>query len=86
MKNITIAFLLVPLILICLEVLWEFVIEDEFEEFFGIEEENEGTELGLAITRTKVDHHNGDISVSSKPGEGSKFIITLPVIHKSNQD
>jgi signal transduction histidine kinase/DNA-binding response OmpR family regulator len=37
-----------------------------------------GTGLGLAITRHFCTILGGDISVQSKPGEGSSFTITLP--------
>lgn len=40
--------------------------------------EFEGTGLGLAITKRIVDNHDGVISVTSKPNEGSCFSITLP--------
>ncbi len=37
-----------------------------------------GTGLGLAICRRIIDYHNGNIWVESTPGEGSKFIFSLP--------
>jgi len=38
-----------------------------------------GTGLGLSITKNLVELHGGQISVSSQPGEGSKFDFNLPV-------
>lgn len=38
-----------------------------------------GTGLGLFITKTIVDLHNGEIRVDSTPGRGSLFTVTLPV-------
>jgi signal transduction histidine kinase len=37
-----------------------------------------GTGLGLAICRRIIEYHNGNIWVESSPGEGSKFIFSLP--------
>ncbi len=37
-----------------------------------------GTGLGLAICRRIIVYHNGNIWVESTPGEGSKFIFSLP--------
>lgn len=39
----------------------------------------EGTGIGLAIAKKIVDKHNGLITAKSKPGDGSEFIIILPV-------
>jgi PAS domain S-box-containing protein len=43
--------------------------------------EYEGTGMGLAIARKIALYHGGDITAKSKVGQGSTFIITLPVVH-----
>ncbi|KMT22247.1 MASE3 domain-containing sensor histidine kinase [Clostridium cylindrosporum] len=39
----------------------------------------EGSGIGLSLVRSLVDMHNGTITVNSKFGEGSEFIIEFPV-------
>ncbi len=41
-----------------------------------------GTGYGMANVRKYIEQHNGSISVESKSGSGTKFIISLPVIRK----
>ena len=55
------------------------VRERVFEPFYTTKGVN-GTGLGLAVSYGIIERHEGTISVESKPGEGTTFLIHLPAV------
>jgi len=53
-----------------------------FEPFYTTK--SKGTGLGLSVSYGIIERHGGNIEVQSKPGQGSRFIVKLPV-HPPNQ-
>jgi PAS domain S-box-containing protein len=54
---------------------------DQQDEIFGLFDkggDSDGTGIGLAVCERIVARHDGEISVESTPGEGTKFYVTLP--------
>jgi signal transduction histidine kinase len=49
-----------------------------FDPFFTTKGKTKGTGLGLAISYSIVQEHHGQITVESKQGEFTRFIVTLP--------
>lgn len=55
------------------------ILPNLFEPFFTTKEKGHGVGLGLAISKGIVERHRGRIDVESTAGQGTRFIITLPV-------
>ena len=58
-----------------------------FERFYRVDKarsrETGGTGLGLAITRKVILMHHGAVRLVSKEGEGSTFIVRIPLSYIS---
>ena len=50
-----------------------------FEAFFTTKTDEQRTGLGLAVAKSIVEQHGGEIGVKSTPGMGAEFIIRLPL-------
>ena len=55
------------------------VIDKIFQPFFTTKPAGQGTGLGLSLSYDIIKAHGGEIKVESKEGEGSVFLITLPL-------
>jgi|GEM_PF-3034766 len=56
-----------------------------FEPFYTTKDAGEGTGLGLSISQSIIENHQGTIEVKSKCGEGTEFIIYLPVAFQKKE-
>jgi PAS domain S-box-containing protein len=53
-----------------------------YQAYTGEDRNNEGTGLGLFISKEIIKKHNGEIWAESEIGKGSRFIIRLPYVYK----
>ena len=56
------------------------ILDKIFQPFFTTKPTGQGTGLGLSLAYDIVKAHGGEIKVESKEGEGSVFIIQLPIV------
>jgi signal transduction histidine kinase len=55
------------------------ILDKIFQPFFTTKPTGQGTGLGLSLSYDIVKAHGGELKVETKEGEGSEFIIVLPV-------
>ena len=55
------------------------VLDKIFQPFFTTKPTGQGTGLGLSLSYDIVKAHGGELQVKTMEGEGSEFIISLPV-------
>jgi len=55
------------------------VIDKIFQPFFTTKPTGQGTGLGLSLSYDIIKAHGGEIKVGTKEGEGSEFVIHLPL-------
>ncbi len=64
----------------------EFTKERIFDPFFTTKEIGSGTGLGLSVVHGIIRDHRGEITVQSKPEEGSTFFVYIPVIEEKKTE
>jgi len=55
------------------------IVDKIFQPFFTTKPTGEGTGLGLSLAHEIVKAHGGELKVQTKEGEGTKFIIVIPI-------
>ena len=55
------------------------VLDKIFQPFFTTKPTGQGTGLGLSLSYDIVKVHGGELKVETKEGDGSEFIIHLPI-------
>jgi signal transduction histidine kinase len=55
------------------------VLAKIFDPFFTTKKVGDGTGLGLSIVHGIVERHGGEIRVETRVGEGTSFVVELPL-------
>jgi signal transduction histidine kinase len=58
-------------------------IKHAFDKFYrgnNVDKAVKGTGIGLTIVKHIIEEHEGTVSIESRPGKGSRFSFTLPIV------
>jgi signal transduction histidine kinase len=58
----------------------EKILDKIFQPFFTTKPTGQGTGLGLSMSYDVIKAHGGELKVETKEGEGSSFIVQLPIV------
>ncbi|MCX6206975.1 MAG: ATP-binding protein [Bacteroidetes bacterium] len=56
------------------------IMDKIFQPFFTTKPTGQGTGLGLSLSYDIVKAHGGELKVETKEGEGTEFIIEIPIV------
>jgi signal transduction histidine kinase len=56
------------------------ILDKIFQPFFTTKPTGEGTGLGLSLSYDIVKAHGGRLKVETKEGEGTTFIMQIPIL------
>lgn len=63
--------------------------EKIFEPFFQVQEKDNGVKtgsgLGLSLSKSLAEKHNGSITVNSKKGENCLFVFRIPIVEQKEE-
>ncbi|MFH1550431.1 MAG: ATP-binding protein, partial [Planctomycetota bacterium] len=62
------------------------VLDKAFDPFFSTKPLGEGTGLGLAVSRSIVESHDGEITAESSEGGGTVFTVLMPALQELETD
>jgi signal transduction histidine kinase len=57
----------------------EKVLDKIFQPFFTTKPTGQGTGLGLSLSYDIIKAHGGELKVETEEGEGSEFVIQIPI-------
>ena len=56
------------------------IVDKIFQPFFTTKPTGQGTGLGLSLVYDIIKAHGGEIKIETKEGQGTEFIIQLPLM------